>query len=77
MKHWAHRFALTHLKVREVLNAANIKSTETLLRETIRGILLAETSVLMSSEFASVLATSDRLVLRVRAVATAGSSMIL
>ena len=59
MKHWASRFALAHLEVREVLNAANIKSTETLLRETFWCILLAETSVLTSSEFASMLATSD------------------
>ena len=40
------------------LNASNAEINKDFLHENIRGILLAETSGLTSSEFASVLATS-------------------
>ena len=49
---------LQNSKVGQALNASNAEINEDFLHENIRGILLAETSGLTSSEFASVLATS-------------------
>ena len=57
MRHWTRRFTLQYSKVGQVLNASNAENKD-FLHENIRGILLAETSGLTSSEFASVLATS-------------------
>ena len=57
MRHWTRRFTLQYSKVGQVLNASNAEN-KNFLHENIRGILLAETSGLTSSEFASVLATS-------------------
>ena len=42
----------------QALNASDVEINKDFLHENIRGILLAETSGLTSSEFASVLATS-------------------
>ena len=49
---------MQYSKVGQVLNTLNSEISEDFLHENIRGILLAETSGLASSEFASVLATS-------------------
>ena len=52
MRHWTRRFTLQYSKVGQALNNKDF------LHENIRGMLLAETSGLTSSEFAFVLATS-------------------
>ena len=51
-------FTLQYSKSRQALNASNAEISKDFLHENIRCILLAETSGLTSSEFASVLATS-------------------
>ena len=56
MRHWTRRFTLQYSKVGQALNASN--SETSILHESIRGILLAETSGLTSNEFAPVSATS-------------------
>ena len=56
MRHSTRRFALQYSKVGQALNASNTEINKDFLHENIRGILLAETSGLTSSEFASVLA---------------------
>ena len=58
MRHWTRRFTLQYSKVGQALNGSNAEINKDFLHENIRGILLAETSGLTSSEFASVLATS-------------------
>ena len=58
MRHWTRRFTLQYSKVGQAPNASNSEISKDFLHENIRGILLAETSGLTSSEFASVLATS-------------------
>ena len=58
MRHWTRRLTLQYSKVGQALNASNAEISRDFLHENIRGILLAETSGLTSSEFASVLATS-------------------
>ena len=58
MKHWTRRFTLQFSKVGQALKASNADINKDFLHENIRCILLAETSGLTSSEFASVLATS-------------------
>ena len=58
MRHWTRRFTLQYSKVGQALNASNAEINKDFLHENTRGILLAETSGLTSSEFASVLATS-------------------
>ena len=58
MRHWTRRFTLQYSKVGQALNASNAEISRDVLHENIRGILLAETSGLTSSDFASVLATS-------------------
>ena len=58
MRHWTRRFTLQFSKVGQALNASNAEINKDFLHEKIRGILLAETSGLTSSEFTSVLATS-------------------
>ena len=58
MRHWTRRFTLQYSKVGQALNASNAEINKDFLHENIRGFLLAETSGLTSSEFASVLATS-------------------
>ena len=58
MRHWTRRFTLQYTKVGQALNASNSEISNDLLHENIRGILLAETLGLTSSEFASLLATS-------------------
>ena len=58
MRHWTRRFTLHYSKVGRALNPSNAEINKDFLHENIRGILLAETSGLTSSEFASVLATS-------------------
>ena len=57
MRHWTRRFTLQYSKVGQALNASNAEIKKDVLHENIRGILLAETSGLTSSEIASVLAT--------------------
>ena len=57
MRHWTRRFTLQYSKVGQALSASNAEMNKDFLHD-IRGILLAETSGLTSSEFASVLATS-------------------
>ena len=58
MRDWTRRFTLQYSKVGQTLNVSNSEISKDFLHENIRGILLAETSGLASSEFASVLATS-------------------
>ena len=58
MRHWTRRFTLQYSKVGHALNASNAEINKEFLHEDIRGILLADTSGLTSSQFASVLATS-------------------
>ena len=58
MRHWTRRFTLQYSKVGQALNSSNAESTRIFCTKNIQGILLAETSGLTSSEFASVLATS-------------------
>ena len=58
MRHWTRRFTLQYTKVGQALNTSTSEISRDILHETVRGILLAETSGLTSSEFASVLATS-------------------
>ena len=58
MRYWRRRFTLQYSIVGQALNASNAEINKDFLHENIRGILLAETSGLTSSEFASVLATS-------------------
>ena len=58
MRHWTRRFTLQYSKVGQALNASTAEINKDLLHENIRGVFLAETSGLTSSEFASVLATS-------------------
>ena len=58
MKHWIRRFTLQFSKVGQALKASNGDINKDFLHENIRCILLAETSGLTSSEFATVLATS-------------------
>ena len=57
MRHWTRRFTLHYSKVGQAVNASNAEISRDLLHENIRGILLAETSGLTSSDFVSVLAT--------------------
>ena len=57
MRRWTRRFTPQYSKVGQALNASNAEISHDLLHENIRGILLAETSGLTSSEFASVLHT--------------------
>ena len=57
MRRWTRRFTLQYLKVGQALNASNADINKDFLHENIRGVLLAETPGLTSSEFASVLAT--------------------
>ena len=57
MRYWTRRFTLQCSKVGQALIASNAEISKDSLHENIRGILLAETSGLTSSEFASVLAT--------------------
>ena len=58
MRHWTRHFTLQYSKVGQALNASNAEINKEFQHENIRGILLAETSGLTSSEFASVVATS-------------------
>ena len=58
MGHWTRRFTLQRSKVGQAWNASNSENRTDFLHENLRGILLAETSGLTSSELASVLATS-------------------
>ena len=58
MRNWTRRFILQYSKVGQALNASNAEINNNFLHENLRGILLAETSGLTSSEFAAVLATS-------------------
>ena len=58
MRHWTRRFTLQYSKVGQALNASNAEINRDFLHENIRGVLLAETSGLTSSEIASMLATS-------------------
>ena len=58
MRRWTRRFTLQYSKVGQALNASNAEINKEFLRENIRDVLLAETSDLTSSEFASVVATS-------------------
>ena len=58
MRHWTRRFTLQYSKVGQALNISNAEINKDFLHENLRGILLAETFGLTSSEFASVLATS-------------------
>ena len=58
MRHWTRRFTLQYSKVGQALNASNAEINKDFRHENIRGILLAESFGLTSSEFASVLATS-------------------
>ena len=58
MRHWTRRFTQQHSKVGQALNASNSEISKDFLHDNIPGILLAETSSLTSSEFASVFATS-------------------
>ena len=58
MRHWTRRFTLQYSKVGQALNASNAGINKDFLHENTRGILLAETSGLTSSEYASVSATS-------------------
>ena len=55
---WTRRLSLSHIKVGEDLHTANSETSKDFLHEAIRGILMAETSGLTSSAFASVLAMS-------------------
>ena len=57
VRHWTRRFTLQYSKVGQALNASNCEISKDILNKNIRCILLAETSGLTSSEFASVLAT--------------------
>ena len=57
MRHWTRRFTLQYTKVGQALNTSTSEISRDILHETVRGISLAETSALTSSEFASVLAT--------------------
>ena len=58
MRLWTHRFTLQYSKDGQALNASNAEVSKDFLYENIRCVLLAETSGLTSSGFASVLATS-------------------
>ena len=58
VRHWTHHFTLQYSKIGQALNASNAEINKDFLHVNIRGILLAETSGLTSSGFASVLATS-------------------
>ena len=58
MRHWIRRFTLHFSRVGQALNASNSTISNDFRHENIRGILLAETSGLTSSEFAPVMATS-------------------
>ena len=61
MKKWTTRFDITLRKVGAALHAACAEiPTDTFLHPMIQGILLAETSGLTPSEFASVLGTSGK-----------------
>ena len=61
MKKWTTRFSISLRKVGAALNAAcSDIPPETFLHPMIQGILLAETSGLTPSEFASVLGTSGK-----------------
>ena len=57
-RHWTRRFTLQYSKFGQALNASTSEISKDVLHEHIRGILLAETSGLTSTVFASVLATS-------------------
>ena len=67
MRHWTRRITLQCTKVGQALNSSNSE-----ISKDIRGILLAGTSGLTSSEFASVLVTSGTT--GARALATVGNS---
>ena len=58
LRHLTRCFTLQYSKVEQALNGSTAEINKDFLHENIRGILLAETSGLTSSEFASVLATS-------------------
>ena len=58
MRHWTRRFTLQYSKVGQAQNASYSEISKDFLHENIRYILLADTSGLTSSEFASVSATS-------------------
>ena len=58
MRHRTRRFTLQYSKVGQALDASNSEISKDFLHDSIRGILLVETSGMISSEFASVLATS-------------------
>ena len=61
MKKWTTRFNIALRNVGAALHTACAEiPTDTFLHPMIQGILLAETSVLTPSEFASVLGTSGR-----------------
>ena len=53
MRHWTRRFPLQYSKVGQALNASNTEINKDFVHENIRGLLLAETSGLTSSEFVS------------------------
>ena len=52
--HWTRRLTLQYTKVGQALGASNSDTGKHFLHEHIQGILLAETSGLILSEFASV-----------------------
>ena len=54
MRHGTRRFTRQYSKVGQALNTSNSEISKDILHENIRGILLAETSGLTPSEFASV-----------------------
>ena len=58
MRHWTRRFTPQYAIIGQALNASNSEISKDFLHEDIRNILVAETSGLASSEFASVLATT-------------------
>ena len=58
MRHWTRRFTLKYSKVGQALKASNSEISQDILHENSRGILMAETSGFIASEFASVLVTS-------------------
>ena len=60
VRHWTRQFTLQYSNVGQAPSASNAEISKDFLHENIRGLLLAETSGLTSSEFASVLATSGK-----------------
>ena len=53
MRHWTRRFTVQYSKVGQALNASISEISKDFRHENTRGILLAETSGLTSSEFTS------------------------